>query len=656
MKKTPSPPESGCGTHIVIESVRPSVDGGKYPAKRTAGESCPIDAVIFRDGHDLVRAEVLWRKPGDKSCSSTPMTLVNRGLDEWRAEIPLAENARVLFAVRAWTDLYGSWLADLKKRVEGGAADVSNEVCEGVRLIAEAGRRAKGVDRNILDNAAAELKDAAKDPRLALETASRSVTVDLMALWEEKRDAVASRPELEITVDRPLARFGAWYELFVRSQGTAPGKSGTFRDAEARLPDIRDMGFDVVYLAPIHPIGRTGRKGRNNSLAAGPADPGSPWAIGNESGGHTAIEPSLGSMADFERFVKKTRALGMEVALDFALQCSPDHPWVKEHPEWFYRRPDGSVKYAENPPKKYEDIYPLNFDSGRPRALWEEVRRTLLFWIERGVTIFRVDNPHAKPLAFWQWLIRDIQTGHPEVFFLAEAFTRPPMMRALAKAGFSQSYTYFTWRNTKPELTGYLTELAGSGMAEYFRPNFFTNTPDILPPVLQTGGRPAFMARAALAATLSPSWGIYSGFELCENEAVPGKEEYLNSEKYEIKLRDWNGRGNVKDWIRRLNKIRRENLCLSRLDTLAFLETDNDQVLFYEKCLPDRSSPLWIAVSLDPSKKQECLLNPPKDPAGTDFTARELISETTHAWNGPCRFVIEPSRPALIFRAQRKPS
>src|SRR5437899_2036333 len=404
--------------------------------------------------------------------------------------------------------------------------------------------------------------------------------------------------------------------MFPRSQGTVAGRHATFQDCIARLPDIAAMGFDVLYLPPIHPVGRSFRKGRNNSLVAAPDDPGSPWAIGNDRGGHKAVEPALGTLHDFRELVGAARPAGLEIALDYALQCSPDHPYVREHPEWFHHRPDGTIKYAENPPKKYQDIYPLNFYCRDREALWEELKSIVLFWIEQGVRIFRVDTPHTKPMPFWAWLIREVQTLYPDVIFLSEAFTRPKLMQALAKVGFTQSYTYFTWRNFKGELTAYLTELTRTEMAEYFRGNLFTNTPDILPPILQNGGRPAFKSRLVLAATLSPSYGIYSGYELCENEAIPGTEEYDHSEKYEIKTREWNRQDSLREFVARLNAIRRRNPALQQFANLRFLPTDNDQIILYSKSSADRSNTILVAVNLDPHHAHHCTALVPADAIG----------------------------------------
>ncbi|HWU39237.1 MAG TPA: alpha-amylase family glycosyl hydrolase, partial [Candidatus Acidoferrum sp.] len=486
-------------------------------------------------------------------------------------------------------------------------------------------------------------------------------TAELMKTYPDRSGVTRYDRELEVVADRPQARFAAWYEMFPRSQGKTPGRHGTFKDCIDRLPDIVAMGFDVIYLPPIHPIGRSFRKGKNNSLVAGPDDPGSPWAIGNESGGHKAVEPALGTLDDFRAFVYAAHQAGVEVALDYALQCSPDHPYVKTHPEWFYTRPDGTIKYAENPPKKYQDIYPLNFYCRDREALWEEMKSILLFWIEQGVRIFRVDNPHTKPIPFWAWLIGEIQAVYPDVIFLGEAFTRPKPMQALAKVGFTQSYTYFTWRNFKSELIQYYTQLTQTDLAEYYRGNLFTNTPDILPPILQQGGQPAFKMRLALASTLSPLYGIYSGYEFCENTAIPGTEEYQDSEKYEIKVRDRATPRNIRDYISRINAIRRENSALHVSRNLRFYDSDDDNVLFYGKRSLDGANAILVVVNLDPFEPHETRIRLPLEEWGIGaedrFQVRELITNQRHLWKGPVQTIrLDPrEEPAMILQVQPFP-
>jgi starch synthase (maltosyl-transferring) len=621
---------------IVIEAVRPRLDGGRHPVKAIVGETLVVEATVFRHGHDRLRAVVRWRAPHEAAPREIAMTLVNPGLDLWRAEVPLTSTGRQHFTVAAWTDVYASWVEELGKRVRAQQPDVASEIAEGTALVARVASTLEGESHERVSVLLRALRETAADPERAAAIASSDQAVALMASVGPRDDEARSDPEIAVMVDRARARVGAWYELFVRSQAAAPGTPGTFRDAERRLEDIRRMGFDVVYLAPVHPIGRTGRKGPNNTVLAADGDPGSPWAIGSADGGHDAVEPALGTIEDFDRFVGAAASLGMEIALDLAIQCSPDHPWVREHPDWFYRRPDGTIRYAENPPKKYEDIYPLNFDTADWRSLWDALREVVRFWIAHGVRIFRVDNPHTKPIGFWTWLIGSIQDEHPDVLFLAEAFTRPPMMQALARRGFTQSYTYFTWRNTRRELVDYLTELTHPDTSLGFRPNFFANTPDILPPILQQGGRPAFTSRLALAATLSPSYGIYSGYELCENAAIPGREEYLHSEKYEIKVRDWDAPGNIKAFIARVNRARRDNPALQQFTNLRFLDVDDEQVLAYVKTTPDKTNVMIVVVNLDPFAAHAATVTVPPDEIGVargaSYQVRDLLTEASYTW------------------------
>jgi len=634
----------------VIEAVTPAVDGGRYPVKRVVGESCVVEADILRDGDYVLRAVVKWRRRSEARFREAPMA--HRDNDRWRGEFPLEHNDRYLFTIEAWTDQYASWERGFRRKAEAGR-DVASDLLEGIALIEAAARSARGEDRAALEAACRALRGL-KAPRDALAMVSRPEMLERMARLGERWGATEYRPLLEVVADRPRARFGAWYEMFPRSQGALAGRGATLREAERRLSEIRDLGFDVIYLTPIHPIGITHRKGPNNSLVAQPDSPGSPWAIGSPAGGHTALEPTLGSLDDFDHFVCAARRLGLEVALDFAIQCSPDHPWVREHPEWFRHRPDGSIKYAENPPKEYQDIYPLDFDGPAAGALMEELRRVVMFWIGHGVRIFRVDNPHTKPVEFWRWLIAEVQARHPDVIFLSEAFTRPKLMRALAKAGFTQSYTYFTWRNTKSELIEYLSELSRPEVSDYFRPNFFTNTPDILTAVLQQGGRAAFKLRLVLAATLSPSYGIYSGYELCEGAAVPGTEEYLNSEKYEIRVRDWHAPGNINEFIARINTIRRAHPALQQFTNLRFLETDNDQILAYAKSSAGGDETIVVAVNLDPFGAQACTTLVPPDVVGVApgeaYRVADLLSGDCWTWGERNYVRLDPAvEPAHIF-------
>lgn len=640
---------------IIIERVSPEIDGGRYPIKREVGDRLEVSADIFKEGHDVLMAVIRYRTIKETTWHETPMSLIDN--DRWSGWFDLTENTRYRYTIAAWVASYDSWRQEVVKKRER-YADLTSELLEGKAMVKAAAARAGGADRATLDQILArwELAPSQQDQ---LQLALDEELAGLVRQLEERVALTVYDRELEVVVDRVRARYGAWYEMFPRSQGKVPGRSATFKDCENRLPAIRDMGFDVLYLPPIHPIGRTNRKGPNNTLQAGPNDPGSPYAIGNELGGHDAIDPGLGTMADFDRFVTAVRAHGMELALDFAINCSPDHPYVMQHPEWFYRRPDGTIKYAENPPKRYEDIYPLNFYCRDWRSLWQEMKRLILFWIGHGVRIFRVDNPHTKPVKFWEWLIREIQAEHPDVIFLSEAFTRPKMMRALAKAGFNQSYTYFTWRNSKRELTEYLTELTRSEMKEYFRPNFFTNTPDILPEILQQGGRPAFKFRLVLAATLSPSYGIYNGYELCENRAIPGTEEYLNSEKYEYKVWDWDRPGNIIDYIAKINCIRRDNPALHEYENLTFYEADNDQIIFYGKATLDRRNMVLVAVNLNPFQAQSARLRIPLEDLGLGsdetYQLHDLITDRRDLVTGPVYTIrLDPQEePAAIFAVRR---
>jgi starch synthase (maltosyl-transferring) len=635
---------------IAIEDVYPELDGGRYPVKRIVGDTFEVWADLFRDGHDKLRAIVKYRHEDGPWCE-TPLTFFDN--DRWFGRFDLDRVGLWHYTIEAWTDRFESWHEEFEKKREAGQ-DVALELEEGRAIVEAALPKAEAGDASQI---CALLRDfegssTARQSALLLSSTSR----DVMARAAPREGIMRYPRELEIVVDRAAARFAAWYEMFPRSQGREPGKSASFDDCIARLPEIAALGFDVVYLVPIHPIGRVNRKGRDNTAVAQPGDPGSPYAIGSEEGGHRAIEPGLGTLADFHRFVRAAAAHGIEVALDFAIQCAPDHPWVREHRQWFRFRPDGTIKYAENPPKKYEDIVNVDFDNPDRESLWVELRDTVLFWIGEGVRTFRVDNPHTKPLPFWEWLIREVKLRCPEAIFLAEAFTRPKMMRALAKAGFSQSYTYFTWRNTKYELIEYLTELTAFPAKEYFRPNFFTNTPDILPVFLQDGGRPAFRIRLALAATLSPAYGIYNGFELCENTPIPGREEYLNSEKYEYKVWDWDRPGNIKDDIRVLNRFRHANLPLHEFVNLRFLNCADPQVLAYMKVSDDSSNAVIVVINLDPHQPHEADVELPLEELGLNadraFALEEAFTRSVATCRGARqRFRLDPdTNPALIFR------
>src|SRR6266403_933052 len=641
---------------VVIENLQPLLDGGRYPVKRIVGEDLVVDADIFKDGHDVVAAILKWRVLGKRPWRETPMNLVDN--DRWRGVCTLYDETIHEYTVEAWTDTFRSWQAEFTKKFEAGISDLRSEALEGAALVEAAAKRARDrADRKRLLELSRQISTGANSEIHAIAQSGELEV--LMATYPDRSASTQYDPSPRVVVDRPAALIGAWYEFFPRSAEGRGDRGSTFRDCLPRVEDARAMGFDVIYFPPIHPIGHTNRKGRNNSIECEPGDPGVPWAIGSEAGGHKAVEPALGTLADFDWLQKQIRKRGMEIALDFAINCSPDHPYVKEHPDWFYKRPDGTVKYAENPPKKYEDIYPLNFRCENWSALWAEMKSIVLFWAEHGVRIFRVDNPHTKPVAFWEYLINGVRAKYPDSVFLAEAFTRPKMMKALAKAGFSQSYTYFTWRNSKRELIEYFTELTQTEMSEYFRPNLWPNTPDILPFVLQAGGRPAFMIRLLLAATLSPLYGIYSGYELCENEALPGREEYLDSEKYQFKERNWNAPGNVKDWIARLIKIRKENRALQFYDNLRFYHADNDAILFYGKMTPARDNIILIVVNLDPHRKQNSYVNVPIDQFGqmeSDvYQVHDLLSDARYTWRGRQNYVeLDPEiQPAHVFRVRR---
>ncbi|MGH9475054.1 MAG: maltotransferase domain-containing protein [Terriglobales bacterium] len=628
-------------TSIALECVHPSMDGGVFAVKRTVGEVVEVAADIYQHGHDQLAAALLVRAPGDAEWRETWLEPPDN--DRWRGRFTVDKPGTWEFTFAAWTNVFACWQRDTQRKLAAGQ-NVDSDLIEGAALARQAAARAQSAaDSGVLRQAA------------AAATAAALLSPDVLAAelrWPDRSRQQRAGRNWQILCERERACFGSWYEMFPRSQGTDPTRSATFAEAEARLPEIAALGFDVVYLPPIHPLGRTHRKGRNNSLGAQPDDPGSPYAIGNAAGGHDAVDPALGTLADFDHFVAACAALRMEVALDFALNCSPDHPWVTEHPEWFYHRPDGSIKYAENPPKRYEDIYPLNFDGPAMPALAAALRGILLFWARHGVRIVRVDNPHTKPFPFWEWLLASVRTEFPDVVFLAEAFTRPKPMKRLAKLGYSQSYTYFTWRNTKQELSEYLTELALGPCREYFRPNFFVNTPDILPEILQRGGRPAFLQRLLLAGTLSPSWGMYSGFELCENRALPDSEEYADSEKYQFKVWDWDRPGHIKREIAQVNRIRREHPALWRIQGLRFLRAENPQMLLYARFTPGFDDVLVVAVNLDPLHPQEGSIEIPGTELGLGhaFSVTDLLLGPRGIWRGRTHHLalgLDP--PAVIF-------
>lgn len=642
---------------VIIENVRPEVDCGRFPVKRVIGEKVVVTADIFADGHDAVAARLLYKKPGETGWRKVPMRHVQN--DTWRGEFVVEDLGTCLYTVEGWVDHFQTWRQGLGKKYDAGQ-DVSVELRVGARHLEEASRRSSGSDAEKLAWLAETLENE-KDRERAVTIALGDAVKVLMAAVPEPEPVTRYARELAVSVERRKALFSTWYERFPRSCSPDPGRPGTFRDCERLLPELARMGFDVLYLPPVHPIGKTNRKGRNNTPGAKAEDPGSPWAIGAEEGGHTAVDPDLGSIEDFEHLVEAAAEHGIEIALDLAFQCSPDHPYVREHPEWFRWRPDGTVQYAENPPKKYEDIFPLNFESERGQELWQELRDVVLFWIDRGVRIFRVDNPHTKPFAFWEWLITEIRGDYPEVIFLAEAFTRPKVMYRLGKAGFTQSYTYFTWRNSKRELTGYLTELTQSGVREFFRPNFWPNTPDILPEYLQYGGRPAFIIKLLLAATLSSNYGIYGPlFELCVGDALPGREEYLDSEKYEIRHWDWDQPGNLRDFIARLNGIRRTHPALQTTWNIRFLDVDNENLLYFEKRGEDPSDTLLVVINLDPFHPQSGRLRIPIGDFGIlpdqPYLCHDVLSEEKFIWYGERNLVqLNPHvLPGHIFRLRTK--
>jgi starch synthase (maltosyl-transferring) len=669
----PLPEESR--RRVVIEHISPSLEGG-FAIKRTPGERVIVEADLFADGHDNIAGVVRYR-PVTKAARAAwkEVALEPVDNDRWRAWFVVTEVGRYEYALESWVDHFASWQRALHARVAAAQEGLDSEFLEGAALIRDAASRTRSEElRQWLTNMAAALEDAnasiAERAALAL---SRELAERMRSL-PDRRFSTAS-PVHRVIVDRERARFSTWYEMFPRSAGPDPTRSATFREAASRIPEVAAMGFDVLYLPPIHPIGKTHRKGRNNSLTAQPGEPGSPWAIGGEEGGHTAVEPGLGTIDDFRWFREQAEAAGMEIALDLAYQASPDHPYTRAHPEWFRQRPDGTLKYAENPPKKYQDIYPINFESEAWPQLWMELRDVVLFWVDQGVRIFRVDNPHTKPFAFWEWMIADVQARDPGVIFLSEAFTRPKVMRRLAKLGFTQSYTYFTWRNSKKELEDYFTELAQTEMREYFRPNLFANTPDILHEFLQSGGPPAFRIRLLLAATLGANYGIYSGFEIFENRpAKPGSEEYLDSEKYQFRQWDFKQPGNLSDLITRVNAIRRAQSALQYNDGLRFHLTSNDEIIAYSKVAPFdfaqgrpfdaaqgkpwRGPRIFTVVSLNPHEMREgtvCLaLDDYAVPDGERYTVRDLLTDLSYTWSGAWNYVkLDPSLPGHIFLIER---
>ena len=623
---------------VVIDRVTPRVDSGEFPIKRVVGDTVDVEAVAYGDGHDVVACALLYRREADAEWAEVRMEpLVNDG---WKAAFVVEEIGRYRYTVAGSVDRFATWAHDLAKRV-GAELDLSVDLLIGAELVEAAAARASGSDAARLAAVAALLRTGGGE---AARAALAPELAGLMARYAE-RPFVTMAPELSVVVDRERARFGAWYEMFPRSAATEPGRHGTFRDVEDRLADVAAMGFEVLYLPPIHPIGRAFRKGRNNTPAAGPDDPGSPWAIGGAEGGHKAVHPELGTLEDFRHLLARAADYDIEIALDIAFQCSPDHPYVREHPEWFRLRPDGTIQYAENPPKKYQDIYPFDFETGHWRELWDELKSVVDFWIEQGVRIFRMDNPHTKPFAFWEWLIGEVKKDHPEVLFLAEAFTRPNVLYRLAKVGFTQSYNYFPWRNSKEELTEFLTELTRGPVREFFGANLWPNTPDILPEYLQYGGRPAFVTRLVLAATLGPSYGIYGpAYEQCLNVALgPGREEYLDSEKFEIRPWDPDRGSSLAGLVGRLNRIRRENAALRTNQNLRFHSVDNDRLIAYSKSTEDRASQVLVVVNLDPNHGNAGFVELPLDELRIDprqpYQVHDLLADRRYLWYGPRNYV-----------------
>ncbi len=642
---------------VIIEGIKPQVDAGRFPIKRVVGQSVTVEADVFTDGHDALRAELCWRRATDDTWQRTAMKPL--GNDRFRASFPVEELGRYAYTVEAWVDHLLSWRLELARRVE--AEDIASALLQGAALIDAAAARASGDDAEMLRKWAEQLRGsqtATTRQRIALDEDRYA----LAARYPDRALALRWETELQVIVDPPLAKFSAWYEFFPRSCSPQPGRHGTFRDCEARLRYAAQMGFDIVYVPPIHPIGRIKRKGPNNTLDPGPDATGSPWAIGSKEGGHTAVHPELGTLEDFRAFVRTARSLNLEVALDIAFQSAPDHPFVQAHPNWFRHRPDGSVQYAENPPKKYQDIYPFDFETSAWRELWQELANVFRFWIAEGITIFRVDNPHTKPFGFWEWAIGELKREHPELIFLAEAFTRPKVMHRLAKLGFTQSYTYFAWRNTKYELTQYFSELAQGEGREYFRPNCWPNTPDILTEYLQFGGRPAFMIRLVLAATMSANYGIYGpAFELTEHAPrEPGSEEYLHSEKYELRHWDVERADSLRDFITRLNGIRRDNVALHDDWSLRFHTIGNEQMICYSKAADDHANVILTVVNLDPYHTQSGWVELDLAALGVDeqgpYQVHELLSDARYLWHGARNFVqLDPaSVPAHVFRLRRR--
>jgi starch synthase (maltosyl-transferring) len=643
---------------VVIEGVQPEVDAGRFPIKRTVGEKVQVRADIYADGHEMLRAVLLYRRDQDKAWTETAMSFIDN--DRWGADFAVEELGRYAYTIAGWVDEWSGWAAGLRKKADAGQ-EISVDVLVGVGMLQAAAGRGRGVDAKKLTDAVAKLKDAA-----ARHTAAAVKLVedrDLATLVNRNRDRDADtryEKELAVVVDPVKARFSTWYEMFPRSVTRDPSRHGTFRDCIDRLGYIAGMGFDVLYLPPIHPIGKTERKGKNNSTTLAPGDIGSPWAIGGKEGGHKAIHSQLGTLEDLKALQKAAGELGIEIALDIAFQSSPDHPYLKEHREWFKMRPDGTVQYAENPPKKYQDIYPFHFESEHAQELWEELKSIFVYWAEQGIRIFRVDNPHTKPFGFWEWAIAEVKRAYPDVIFLSEAFTRPKVMYQLAKLGFTQSYTYFAWKNSTHDLQEYFTEISESGVLEFFRPNLWPNTPDILNEYLQKGGRPAFVTRLILAATLGASYGIYGpAFELCEFRPVrEGSEEYLDSEKYQIRIWDIHNPNGLRDLITHVNGIRRSSPALQQNLRLTFHPVDNDQLIAYSKVAEDGADKILVVANVDPRNTQSGFVSVAVDKLGMgldeSYQVHDLLTDVRYVWHGSRNYVqLNPTvLPAHIFRVR----
>lgn len=639
---------------VYIDNVYPEIDGGKFYIKRVAGESVTVEADVFTDGHDLVRASLLYRHESEKKWHSSPMH--NIGGDRWSGSFHVEKQEFYYYSIRSWVDHALTWKHNFKRRLEG-KENLDVELLIGAQHLKKIKSQADKKEADAIEEAI-KLFKSEKHYEEGVK-AALSHKIEKWILKYPDTNISSEYKELRVYVDRAKARFSTWYELFPRSTSEEPHKHGTFKDTEALLPRLQDMGIDVLYLPPIHAIGASFRKGKNNSLKTQEGEPGSPWGIGLKDAGHKSVHPELGDLDDFHSLVKKAEKFGMEIALDYALQCSPDHPYVKDHPEWFFWRPDGTAQYAENPPKKYQDVVPINFESDDWENLWKELKSIVEFWIEQGVKIFRVDNPHTKSIYFWEWMIEAVKKKNPDVIFLAEAFTSPKMMYQLAKAGFTQSYTYFTWRNTKQELTDYMNELTQSEVREYFQPNFWMNTPDILPFHLQTGLEATFIARFFMAATLSSSYGFYGPvYELLVHEALPGREEYLNSEKYEIRNWDWKNDTKLKMLIGIVNKARKENAALQETNNIEFLNIQNDNILAYYKQSPDGKNKMICIVNLDPNKKQWGMLLTPLEllgqTEGKTFVVHDLLNDARYEWSKRWNYVeLDPAIvPCHLFRIE----